>query len=201
MRGYFGVGVEGISKPMNLGNLMRSSHAFGANFFFTVDAERRALAPASDTSRALDHMPLYVWKGTEEMVLPARCELVGIELTDDAIDLPSFRHPTSGRLCAWARARHVVARNAGALPPCGARAHGVLHQRRHRGGDRALRQGTQHGAFRPAPGACGRADGGASPAAAGGQALLARSLAELRRQTGIVTICQIYAAILGEADL
>ncbi|MEX2009990.1 MAG: TrmH family RNA methyltransferase, partial [Dongiaceae bacterium] len=29
MRGYFGIGVEGISKPMNLGNLMRSAHAFG----------------------------------------------------------------------------------------------------------------------------------------------------------------------------
>ena len=36
MRGYFGIGVEGISKPMNLGNLLRSAHAFGASFFFTV---------------------------------------------------------------------------------------------------------------------------------------------------------------------
>ena len=26
--------VEGISKPMTLGNLMRSAHAFGASFFF-----------------------------------------------------------------------------------------------------------------------------------------------------------------------
>ncbi|MGI9417640.1 MAG: RNA methyltransferase, partial [Geminicoccaceae bacterium] len=28
MRGYFGVGAEAISKPMNLGNLIRSAHAF-----------------------------------------------------------------------------------------------------------------------------------------------------------------------------
>src|SRR3546814_2552323 len=28
MRGYFGIGVEGISKPMNVGNLFRSAHAF-----------------------------------------------------------------------------------------------------------------------------------------------------------------------------
>ncbi|MEE8144119.1 MAG: TrmH family RNA methyltransferase, partial [Kiloniellales bacterium] len=34
MRGYFAIGVEGISKPMNLGNLLRSAHAFGASFFF-----------------------------------------------------------------------------------------------------------------------------------------------------------------------
>ena len=37
MRGYFGIGVEGISKPMNMGSLIRSGHAFGASFAFTVD--------------------------------------------------------------------------------------------------------------------------------------------------------------------
>ena len=45
MRGYFGIGVEGISKAMNLGNLMRSAHAFGASFFFTVDARRTLVRP------------------------------------------------------------------------------------------------------------------------------------------------------------
>ena len=25
-RGYFGIGVEGVSKPMNFGNLARSAH-------------------------------------------------------------------------------------------------------------------------------------------------------------------------------
>lgn len=32
MRGYFGVGVEEISKEGNVGNLARSAHAFGASF-------------------------------------------------------------------------------------------------------------------------------------------------------------------------
>ena len=36
MRGYFGVGADGISKAMNLGNLLRIAHAFGASFFFTL---------------------------------------------------------------------------------------------------------------------------------------------------------------------
>ena len=36
MRGYFGVGVDGISKPMNLGNLVRIAHAFDASFFFSI---------------------------------------------------------------------------------------------------------------------------------------------------------------------
>ena len=38
MRGYFGVGLEQSSKPMNAGNLFRTAHAFGASFLFTVNA-------------------------------------------------------------------------------------------------------------------------------------------------------------------
>ena len=38
MRGYFAIGVEGIGKEMNVGNLFRSAHAFGASFVFTVSA-------------------------------------------------------------------------------------------------------------------------------------------------------------------
>ena len=50
MRGYFGVGVEGVSNPMNLGNLVRIAHAFDASFFFSI-APRLNLSKAnSDTS-------------------------------------------------------------------------------------------------------------------------------------------------------
>ena len=38
MRGYFGVGIEQSSKPMNAGNLFRTAHAFGASFLFTVNS-------------------------------------------------------------------------------------------------------------------------------------------------------------------
>jgi tRNA G18 (ribose-2'-O)-methylase SpoU len=38
MRGFFGVGAEGISKGVNLGGLVRTTHAFGGSFFFTVGA-------------------------------------------------------------------------------------------------------------------------------------------------------------------
>ena len=37
MRGYFAVGVEGISKARNLGAVMRTAHAFGGSFVFTVE--------------------------------------------------------------------------------------------------------------------------------------------------------------------
>lgn len=94
MRGFFAIGVEGISKPMNVGNLLRSAHAFGASFFFTinptvdVDGMR-----ASDTSGAFDHIPFYNFAKPADLLLPAKAELVAVELTEDAVDLPSFRHP------------------------------------------------------------------------------------------------------------
>ena len=39
-------------------------------------------------------MPWYNYASVDAIHLPDRCRLVGVELTDDAIDLPSFRHPT-----------------------------------------------------------------------------------------------------------
>jgi tRNA G18 (ribose-2'-O)-methylase SpoU len=93
-RGYFGLGVEGISKPMNVGNLFRSAHAFGASFVFTVDANyTRSEGGRSDTSDSMAHMPFYSFPDVNSTLLPNDCRLVGIELTDDAIDLPSFHHP------------------------------------------------------------------------------------------------------------
>ena len=93
MRGYFGIGVEGVSKPMNVGNLVRSAHAFGASFVFTVNAAYSTRNAASDTSDATAHVPFYRFDTIESMRLPDDCTLVGVELLDDATDLPSFRHP------------------------------------------------------------------------------------------------------------
>ncbi|MGI9481129.1 MAG: RNA methyltransferase [Hyphomicrobiales bacterium] len=93
MRGFFALGMEGISKPMNTGNLIRSAHAFGASFVFAVNAHQRVHKAKSDTSKTPDHLPFYLWDSVDDIVLPAGCALVGVELTEDAIDLPSFRHP------------------------------------------------------------------------------------------------------------
>jgi tRNA G18 (ribose-2'-O)-methylase SpoU len=93
MRGYFGVGIEGVSKPMNLGNLVRIAHAFDASFFFSV-APRLKLSDAnSDTSRAQGALPFYSFDRPEGFRLPLGCRLVGVEITEDAVELPRFRHP------------------------------------------------------------------------------------------------------------
>jgi len=94
MRGYFGIGVEGINKPFNVGNLFRSAHAFDASFVFTIAATyRRSEGAQTDTSDTLANLPFYSFPTMGELMLPKGCALVGVELQDDAVELPSFTHP------------------------------------------------------------------------------------------------------------
>lgn len=109
-RGYFGVGVEGISKEGNVGNLVRTTHAFGGSFFFTISSPLDIEGVrVSDTSGAFDHVPYHQYKTVGDLMLPQGCTLVGIELTPDSIELPSFRHPT--------RAAYVLGPEMGSLSP------------------------------------------------------------------------------------
>ncbi|MBM3569722.1 MAG: RNA methyltransferase [Alphaproteobacteria bacterium] len=94
MRGYFGIGVERLSKPHNAGALFRSAHAFGASFVFTIGAEYRRGKVHSDTSDAAGQVPLHQFAGIADLALPEGCALIGIEFLEDAVDLPSFRHPS-----------------------------------------------------------------------------------------------------------
>ena len=59
MRGYFGVGLEQSSKPMNAGNLFRTAHGFGASFLFTVNASYSVKDAKSDTSMAPRNIPWF----------------------------------------------------------------------------------------------------------------------------------------------
>ena len=108
MRGYFGIGVERISKAMNAGSLFRTAHAFGASFAFTVAAAYlESAAGRADTSDAPRHLPFFSFPDLGSLVLPTDCALVGVELCEDAVDLPSFRHPH--------RAAYVLGPERGAL--------------------------------------------------------------------------------------
>lgn len=110
MRGYFGIGVEEISKEGNVGNLARSAHAFGASFFFTISpfVDVKEIR-SSDTSGSFDHVPYHQYDSPDELALPTGCQLVGVELIDDSIELPSFRHPT--------RAAYVLGPEMGSISP------------------------------------------------------------------------------------
>jgi tRNA G18 (ribose-2'-O)-methylase SpoU len=110
MRGYFGIGVEEISKEGNVGNLARSAHAFGASFFFTISPfiDVKGIR-SSDTSGSFDHVPYHQYESAEDLTLPNGCQLVGVELIDNSIELPSFRHPT--------RAAYVLGPEMGSISP------------------------------------------------------------------------------------
>jgi len=108
MRGYFALGAEGISKSGNIGTILRTAHAFGASFVFTVNAALDMKeVRRTDTSGGSEHVPLYNWSSPGDMALPQGCQLVGVELTDDAVVLPSFRHPL--------RAAYVLGPERGSL--------------------------------------------------------------------------------------
>lgn len=108
-RGYFAIGAERISKVFNTGNLMRSAHGFGASFTFTVGADYKSAEGIADTSKSLTHTPHYSWSAIDDMRFPDGCKLVGIELLDDAIDLPSFHHPL--------QAAYILGPELGSLSP------------------------------------------------------------------------------------
>ncbi len=109
VRGYFGIGVERLSKPMNAGSLFRSAHAFGASFVFTIAAGYSVREARSDTSRAPENMPWYAYEDVASFAPPKGCRLVGIELLDEAVDLPVFPHPP--------RAAYVLGPERGSLSP------------------------------------------------------------------------------------
>lgn len=94
MKGFFAIGVDRLSKAHNMGNLLRTSYAFGASYFFTIDAtySKKDLRE-SDTSGAASSLPVYDYASIDEFKTPHGAKLVGIELTDDAVDLPNFKHP------------------------------------------------------------------------------------------------------------
>jgi len=110
MRGYFGIGVEGISKAMNAGGLFRTAHAFGASFVFLIGAAYpRGEGTHADTSDAPGQIPLYEFADVKSLRLPRDCRLVGVEMLDDAEMLPTFRHPRN--------AAYVLGRERGSLTP------------------------------------------------------------------------------------
>lgn len=119
-RGYFGIGAEGTSKSANVGALLRTAHAFGAAFCFTVGAGFDAReGRKADTSATAAHVPFWRYDNAAAIALPQGCVLVGIELLEEAAPLPSFRHPLNAAYilgpersglspAVLARCKHVI---------------------------------------------------------------------------------------------
>lgn len=93
MRGFFGIGIEHGKTVANLGTLWRSAHLLGAQFIFTIG--RRYKQQASDVLKSTRHVPLTNYENFDDLYkhLPYGCRMVGIELTENALDIATFEHP------------------------------------------------------------------------------------------------------------
>jgi tRNA G18 (ribose-2'-O)-methylase SpoU len=92
-RGFFGIGVWHVKSEVNVGTLMRSATAFGADFAFTVG--RRYRPCSADTPNTPRNLPVYHYGDVEDLVrhLPYGCPLVGVEIDERAVPLNAFEHP------------------------------------------------------------------------------------------------------------
>lgn len=94
MRGFFGIGVQGLSKERNAGAIIRTAHAFGASYVCTVGSPLNLKQMANtDTSKTFLHCPLFQYQNFADMQLPEKTTVVGVELTSESVNLPSFKHP------------------------------------------------------------------------------------------------------------
>lgn len=93
-KGFFALGMERISKNRNAGAIVRTAHAFGAEFVFTVASciHIKALYD-SDTTKTLKHVPFFQYASYQQLQMPSNCHVVGVELCDNSLMLPHFRHP------------------------------------------------------------------------------------------------------------
>lgn len=93
LRGYYGIGVYKPKTAENIGTLLRSAHAFGADFVFTIGNRYRK--QPSDTTDAAKHIPLFQFSSLEdfESHKPTNCKSICIEITDNAVDLREAYHP------------------------------------------------------------------------------------------------------------
>ncbi len=142
VRGYFGIGAEGVSKSANIGALLRTGHAFGASFCFT-DRDRVGCArgPHGGYRRYAPPRADVALSNRGRPVAAARVRLVGIELLENAIDLPSFRHPLNAAYVLGPERAGLVGFIAAAVRSHHPHPHSV---RTEPGGGRGL------GALRPA---------------------------------------------------
>ena len=108
MIGYYGIGIYNNKYKENIGTLWRSAYSFNANFIFTIC--KRYKYQSSDVNKTWKNIPLYHYIDFDIFYenMPKDCILLGIELTDMAININEFNHPK--------RAIYLLGSEDGGLP-------------------------------------------------------------------------------------
>ena len=90
---FFGIGIYQPKTEHNIGTLWRSAYILGASFIFIIDG--KYVHQMSDTSKAWSKIPFFKYVDFDHFYksLPHSTQLVGVELSDNAIPIKSFKHP------------------------------------------------------------------------------------------------------------
>ena len=101
-RGFLGIGTVNLRQPFNYGAILRSSHAFGANFCFSIHENGlsnnlKKYIENVDTSKASRHVPLFTFSSTQDFFqnLPHDCKVVSVEIDPRAKSILEFEHPNN----------------------------------------------------------------------------------------------------------
>lgn len=108
-RGYVGIAVYHPKTKANVGTMWRTADLLDADFLCTIG--RRYQRQSSDTMKSTKHLPLFEYQSFDDFYehMPRDCQLVGVELTDDAVPLEQFKHPE--------RAIYVLGAEDHGIPP------------------------------------------------------------------------------------
>lgn len=93
---FYGIGIMNTVHEVNIGTLWRSAYIMGAAFIFTVGKPYKQ--QSGDVMQSWNKIPLYNYADIDDLKahLPYATRLIGVELTDDAVQLADYQHPTTG---------------------------------------------------------------------------------------------------------
>lgn len=87
----FAIGIENNKTSANLGILLRSAYNFNASLIFTIGKRYKRMD--TDTPNTLRHIPILHFQTWDDARFPINWIPIGIEITEDAIELSKFEHP------------------------------------------------------------------------------------------------------------
>lgn len=116
-RGYVGIGVYNSKYEVNVGTLIRTAHAMGGTFVFTVGRRYESQPSAVGQDR---HIPVLNFDSVAALrdAMPTDAQLVCVELAPSSEPLHAFDHPE--------RAMYLLGAEDHGLPTAILEAHPVV---------------------------------------------------------------------------
>lgn len=104
--GYAAVGLSGPKDAANVGAVLRAAGCYGVVQVNIENPRHGCLKAATNTPKSHQFIPTFA-TGDVLDPRPVGCDVVAVEILDDAVPLPEFRHP--------ARALYVFGPEDGSL--------------------------------------------------------------------------------------